>query len=228
MPVETSFLLSPNEAASGTSREVRVPGGGDRTVTVLFPPGLKGGSVVQVDAPDGPFLIRLMVASSFLSQPPVKTGEGIPAVLVSGPVPLQPGPAGGAARKSSGGNRLAAQLAVVAVAIGLVIAFAVYRTSHTSDDAGSAGGSSVITIGSCLSGTLPDSTTARSVSGIKAVSCSSSDAHYKVVNSFSSTTDMTRCQSVPNSQYAFTETTTLNGFSSEILYCVAGLGSYAH
>ncbi|MGF1427997.1 LppU/SCO3897 family protein [Kitasatospora sp. LaBMicrA B282] len=229
MPLETTTLFSPAEAASGTTRDVRVPGGGERTVTVLFPP-VRGGTVLQVDGPDGPFLVRVMVASSILDKAPVLTGEGIRAVIVSNPAPSKQAGVGQGRRS---GNKLGAQLAVIAVAVGLCIAFAVSRTSHGSSSgsssSGGGSGDAIIVIGSCLSGTLPDSSTAQQVSGVNAVSCSSAAAHYKVIDSFVGDTDMTKCQSNPQTQYAFSETTTVNGNdSSEVLYCVVGLGSYAH
>ncbi|MEY9943355.1 hypothetical protein [Kitasatospora sp. GAS1066B] len=80
----------------------------------------------------------------------------------------------------------------------------------------------------CLSGTLPDSTTAQSVDGVDVISCSSANAHYKVIQSFFGTTDLSKCQDNPDSQYSFSEETTYGGatISSEV-YCVVGLGSYA-
>jgi hypothetical protein len=84
------------------------------------------------------------------------------------------------------------------------------------------------TSGTCLDGTLPDSTTAQSVSGVEEVSCSASDAHYKVIETIPLTTDLSRCNSNPRTQYAFSYRYTLNGATiNSYVYCLVGLGSYA-
>ncbi len=82
--------------------------------------------------------------------------------------------------------------------------------------------------GTCLNGTLPDSTTAQSVNDVNEVGCDSTDAHYKVIQVFVLTSDLSRCDSVSNTQYAFSSEETLNGvpFNSYV-YCLVGLGSYA-
>ncbi|WP_229901790.1 LppU/SCO3897 family protein [Streptomyces zaomyceticus] len=82
--------------------------------------------------------------------------------------------------------------------------------------------------GTCLNGTLPDSETAQSVSGVEEVSCSASDAHYKVIQTFPFTSDMNKCNANPKTQYAFSDRYTMNGTTiSEYVYCLVGLGSYA-
>ncbi|MFD4375415.1 hypothetical protein [Streptomyces sp. NPDC058486] len=82
--------------------------------------------------------------------------------------------------------------------------------------------------GTCLNGTLPDSETAQSVSGVEEVSCSASDAHYKVIQTFPFTSDMNKCNANPKTQYAFSHRYTMNGTTiSEYVYCLVGLGSYA-
>ncbi|MBL1289193.1 hypothetical protein ACFVDT_09025 [Streptomyces sp. NPDC057699] len=82
--------------------------------------------------------------------------------------------------------------------------------------------------GTCLNGTLPDSTTAQEVSGVDEVSCSASDAHYQVIQRFSFTSDMSRCEANSATQYAFSYRYTLNGTAiNEYVYCLIGLGSYA-
>ncbi|MER6028573.1 hypothetical protein [Streptomyces sp. NPDC001851] len=84
------------------------------------------------------------------------------------------------------------------------------------------------TSGTCLDGTLPDSTTAQSVSGVDEVSCSASDAHYKVIETIPLTSDMSRCNDNPRTQYAFSSRYTINGATiNEYVYCLVGLGSYA-
>ncbi|MFI9254846.1 hypothetical protein [Streptomyces sp. NPDC053069] len=84
------------------------------------------------------------------------------------------------------------------------------------------------TSGTCLNGTLPDSTTAQSVSGVEEVSCSASDAHYKVIETIPLTSDMSRCKDNSRTQYAFSSRYTINGATvNEYVYCLVGLGSYA-
>ncbi|MFD9785008.1 hypothetical protein ACFWYX_13835 [[Kitasatospora] papulosa] len=82
--------------------------------------------------------------------------------------------------------------------------------------------------GTCLNGTLPDSTTAQEVSGVDEVSCSASDAHYQVIQTIPLTSDMSRCDANSATQYAFSYQYTLNGATlNEYVYCLIGLGSYA-
>ncbi|MFG2645792.1 hypothetical protein ACGFYP_33025 [Streptomyces sp. NPDC048370] len=84
------------------------------------------------------------------------------------------------------------------------------------------------TKGTCLNGTLPNSETAQSVTGVEEVSCSASDAHYKVIQTFPLTSDLNRCNSNPKTEYAFSHRYTINGATiNEYVYCLVGLGSYA-
>ncbi|MBX7547081.1 hypothetical protein [Streptomyces sp. NPDC004232] len=84
------------------------------------------------------------------------------------------------------------------------------------------------TSGTCLNGTLPDSTTAQSVSGVEEVSCSASDAHYQVIETIPLTTDLSRCNDNSRTQYAFSYRYTWNGATiNSYVYCLVGLGSYA-
>ncbi|MGW5866308.1 LppU/SCO3897 family protein [Streptomyces sp. NPDC055239] len=82
--------------------------------------------------------------------------------------------------------------------------------------------------GTCLNGTLPDSTTAQEVDDVDEVSCSAADAHYEVIETIPMTSDMSRCDGNPKTQYAFSYRYTLNGSAiNEYVYCLVGLGSYA-
>ena len=82
--------------------------------------------------------------------------------------------------------------------------------------------------GTCLNGTLPDSTTAQRVDDVEEVSCSASDAHYRVIESIPMTSDMSRCDDNPKTEYAFSHRYTLNGaVINEYVYCLVGIGSYA-
>ncbi|KOU30363.1 hypothetical protein ADK52_04695 [Streptomyces sp. WM6372] len=82
--------------------------------------------------------------------------------------------------------------------------------------------------GTCLNGELPDSTTAQRVTGVKEVSCSASDAHYKVIERIPLTSELERCNSNPKTQYAFSYRYSRGGITiNEYVYCLVGLGSYA-
>ncbi|MFF4452462.1 hypothetical protein [Streptomyces goshikiensis] len=82
--------------------------------------------------------------------------------------------------------------------------------------------------GTCLNGTLPDSVTAQTVTGVREVSCSASDAHYKVIQSIPLTSDLNRCNDNPKTQYAFSYRYTRGGVPlNEYVYCLVGIGSYA-
>ncbi|MFF4368656.1 hypothetical protein [Streptomyces sp. NPDC001594] len=82
--------------------------------------------------------------------------------------------------------------------------------------------------GTCLNGQLPDSTTATRVTGVREVSCGADDAHYRVIQRFPGTSDMSRCDQNPDTQYGFSYRYTLgSSVINEYVYCLVGLGSYA-
>ncbi|MFE2154655.1 LppU/SCO3897 family protein [Streptomyces lavendulae] len=82
--------------------------------------------------------------------------------------------------------------------------------------------------GTCLNGRLPDSETAQRVDDVKEVSCSASDAHYKVIQRFPFSSDMEQCKSNPDTEYAFSYRYTINGsVINQYVYCLIGLGSYS-
>ncbi|MET9700991.1 hypothetical protein ABZY31_29325 [Streptomyces sp. NPDC006529] len=82
--------------------------------------------------------------------------------------------------------------------------------------------------GTCLNGTLPDSTTAQRVDDVREVPCSASDAHYKVIESIPGTSDMNRCDANPKTEYGFSYRYSRGGITlNEYVYCVVGIGSYA-
>ncbi|MDT7843789.1 LppU/SCO3897 family protein [Streptomyces justiciae] len=84
------------------------------------------------------------------------------------------------------------------------------------------------TSGTCLNGTLPDSTTAQEVDDVEEVDCSASDAHYQVIQTIPFSSDMSQCNANPRTQYAFSYRYTLNGTAiNEYVYCLVGLGAYA-
>lgn len=85
------------------------------------------------------------------------------------------------------------------------------------------------TTGTCLTGTIPDSTDPVPVPDVTEVECSSDTAHYRVIQNFPGTTDMTLCQDNPDTQYVFSSELT-NGRGIPIdryVYCLIGLGDHA-
>ena len=81
----------------------------------------------------------------------------------------------------------------------------------------------------CFNGPRITSTTPIDVYNMDEVSCSASDAHYKVVKTILESTDLDDCEDVDNAEYAFSETDT-DGYGVttwSAVYCLKGLGSYA-
>ncbi|MCB8907713.1 MULTISPECIES: hypothetical protein [unclassified Streptomyces] len=207
----------------------------------LTPQQAAQGVIIAVTLPTGP---------AHLSVRPCRHGELVAARLGEGTVYLRITVAGG--QKKGGVLGCLIPLAV----IGAIIGGSYVLNDHKDDRAGSTGPGPIPTFsypppptfdvdgtpaatptekepdpyekGTCLNGSLPDSTTAQSVSGVDEVPCSASDAHYKVIQTFPFTSDMNRCNANPKTQYAFSHRYTMNGaVVSQYVYCLIGLGSYA-
>ncbi|MFD8953005.1 hypothetical protein ACFV0B_29615 [Streptomyces xanthophaeus] len=100
-------------------------------------------------------------------------------------------------------------------------------TATESDPSPSEAEPSPFDKGTCLNGTLPDSTTPQTVTGVEEVSCSASDAHYRVIESFPFTSDLDRCNDNPKTQYAFSYRYSRGAtIINEYVYCLVGIGSY--
>ncbi|KOG22193.1 MULTISPECIES: LppU/SCO3897 family protein [Streptomyces] len=205
----------------------------------LTPQQAAQGVILTVQLPSGP---------AHLTVRPCRHGELVAARLGDGTVHLRITVAGAAAPKKSGGLGCLVTLCVIGALVG-----GSYLLGDDKDDApGSRGPGPVPTFsyepfpsldptstpteeqpdpyekGTCLNGSLPDSTTAQSVDDVEEVPCSASDAHYKVIQTFPFTSDMNNCNSNPKTQYAFSHRYTMNGTTvSEYVYCLVGLGSYA-
>ncbi|MEU6624377.1 hypothetical protein ABZ926_26860 [Streptomyces litmocidini] len=205
----------------------------------LTPQQAAQGVILTVQLPSGP---------AHLTVRPCRHGELVAARLGDGTVYLRITVAGApAAPKKSGGLGCLVTLAVIGALVG-----GSYLLNHDEDDgSGSAGPGPMPTFsyepfpsdpvttptekepdpyenGTCLNGTLPNSETAQSVSGVEEVPCSASDAHYKVIQTFPFTSDMNRCNANPKTEYAFSHRYTMNGTTiSQYVYCLVGLGSYA-
>ncbi|MEU0400427.1 hypothetical protein ABZ318_09250 [Streptomyces sp. NPDC006197] len=210
----------------------------------LTPQQAAQGVILTVQLPSGPAHITVR---------PCRHGELVAARLGDGTVYLRITVAGAPAapRKSGGLGCL-----VVLLVVGALVGGSYLFNDDEDDSPGSAGpvptstytyepeptGDPVFTPtptpteeepdpyekGTCLNGTLPNSETAQSVSGVDEVPCSASDAHYKVIQTFPFTSDMNNCNSNPRTEYAFSHRYTMNGTTiSEYVYCLVGLGSYA-
>ena len=83
--------------------------------------------------------------------------------------------------------------------------------------------------GTCLSGTLPDSSVPEPVGpDVTEVPCTSPDAHYRVIQDIPGTTDLHRCDSNSQTQYEFSSEEDINGVpTDQYVYCLVGIGSYA-
>ncbi|MEV5240047.1 hypothetical protein AB0K89_13195 [Streptomyces cinnamoneus] len=240
--MEVTLWLTPEEAAFGVIRAVGLPRG---SVNVRVPP-VRDGDLIRVSTDKGEALLRIRVGSvpapqspgagpSLLRGPLLKPllllgalgvlvvvlltqrdgssssatpGAGRTPSPSSSRTPFSPGPDDEHAAPGLPG-RLGSTDRPTRGPSGLPTPPAPYRT------------------GTCLNGTIPDSTTPVKVNDVGVVACSSSDAHYRVIQTFHGTTDMSRCRENSDTQYSFSSETTLGGRTiSSVVYCLVGIGSY--
>lgn len=205
----------------------------------LTPQQAATGVVIPVNLPTGP--VQLAV-------PPCRNGDLVPARLGNDTVYVRITVSGG---KKSGVLGCLVPLVVIGALVG-----GAFLLNDDKDSAGSRGPGPIPTFsvspfpsldldptataapteeepdpfdkGTCLNGQLPDSETAQTVDDVEEVSCSASDAHYKVIQTFPFTSDMNKCNANPKTEYAFSHRYTMNGaVVSQYVYCLIGLGSYA-
>lgn len=233
-PSEINISLTPQQAASGTV--LRLPSGSG-VPPVRIPP-VRDGDLVRLRAGGRELLLRIRVTAPGTTTP-AQGGRkggiaclGVLGVAVAIVLLLVLVNRGGDDDSSSGDYANGSSYSPSAPAT----TYDPYtRDPATGDPYASSdpnGGAteepSPFTSGTCLNGTLPDSTTAQEVSGVEEVSCSASDAHYKVIETIPFSSDMSRCNSNPRTQYAFSYRYTLNGAAvNQYVYCLVGLGSYA-
>ncbi|MGX8903880.1 LppU/SCO3897 family protein [Streptomyces netropsis] len=235
MPEEVPLWLTPNEAASGVIRVVDLPTG---SVNLRIPP-VRDNNLIKVSTATGETtFIRIRVIDAQPQPGPRRAFTGSPlarplfilvalCVLLAVVVlltrqgdssPSASGPGAGATAPASSGTG--------------------DDTGHPDSATHDPGTGPALTTppvapslyraGTCLDGTIPDSTTPVSVSDVDVVACSSADAHYRVIQTFHGTTDMSRCRGNSDTQYSFSSERTLNGRTiSSVVYCLVGLGSYA-
>ncbi|KUN08907.1 hypothetical protein AQI95_06885 [Streptomyces yokosukanensis] len=246
---EIPISLSPEEAAGGTI--IRLPESSG--VPPISIPPVRDGDVVRIRLSGRDVALRVRVLDRPAAPAPRRGRRGLAVLVVMGVAALVVTVLAmadhTAGSGSSPGDYAGGSPSYSPTATGDPYPSATYPSDpYRSEDpygtpdpyasSGSYGGAdpytspspdpSPYTSGTCLDGTLPNSTTAQSVSGVEEVSCSASDAHYKVIETIPLTSDMSRCNDNPRTQYAFSSRYTINGATiNEYVYCLVGLGSYA-
>jgi hypothetical protein len=242
--VEISIALTPQQAASGAIVTVPLPSGATQ---VRIPP-VRDGDVVRIRVGESEVLLRIRVTSPASPANPSRGLQWLGALAVAAVLVFLVV----LVRGSDSGDSASANPSVGSTGSPSYDPYTEdpysadpYTEDPYSDDP--AGGDTYTddpytqdpydtptetptpySSGTCLNGTLPDSTTAQEVSGVDEVSCSASDAHYQVIETIPLTSDMSRCDSNSRTQYAFSYTYTLNGTPiNQYVYCLIGLGSYA-
>ncbi|MDF3288103.1 LppU/SCO3897 family protein [Streptomyces silvisoli] len=218
---EVIVRLTPQEAASGVTKVVALPG---ETLTLGIPP-CQDGSLVRITHGRRELLLRIRVTVGDYPSAVRPKRSGAAALLALGTVGVIM--LIGVASCDSGSPAGATNPVAAASSS--------YDDSGGATDTPTPGPTDTSTptaspyrTGTCLNGTLPDSTTAQEVNDVSEVDCSSSDAHYRVIQTFYETTDLSRCDSNPGTQYAFSDKETWGGsVIDEYVYCLVGLGSYA-
>ncbi|MEW1634516.1 hypothetical protein AB0469_10620 [Streptomyces sp. NPDC093801] len=253
-PQEIQLTLTPAQAAGGTTVDVPLPSG---TARLRIPP-TRSGDLVRARVGDQEVLLRIRVSgpgapdpSGFTTPGPFgpvyvpqpapgkKSGPlgcllalGVGAALIIG-IAVASGseddhrPAGGATPSSSSSSSYTpysppAPTDRPTTGPATAPAYETPTPSPTTE------APRPFDEGTCLNGQLPDSTTATRVTGVHEVPCSADDAHYRVVQRFPGTSDMSRCDQNPATEYGFSYRYTLGGsVINEYVYCLVGLGSYA-
>lgn len=222
---EFPLTLTPQQAATGVVIPVTLPGGGGPTQ--LRVPPCRHGDVIPVPFAGTTVLLRITVAAGGQAARQRKSGVAgclvpllVIGAIIGGAYLLDKNDKDDSAASPGPGPIPTFSVSPFpSLDLGLPTDPAATPTEEEPDP---------YEKGTCLNGTLPDSETAQSVSGVEEVSCSASDAHYKVIQTFPFTSDMDRCNANPKTQYAFSHRYTMNGTTiSEYVYCLVGLGSYA-
>ncbi|GHC60326.1 LppU/SCO3897 family protein [Streptomyces cinnamoneus] len=242
MPTEVTLWLTPEEAAFGVTRAVGLPSG---PVNVRIPP-VRDGDLIRVSTDKGEAHLRIRVGGAPTPQPPgagralrrspllkpllVLAALGVLVVVL---LTQRDGSSSSAAPGSGRTPSPSTSRTPFSPGTGDEHTAPGLPDPLGSTDRPTRGPSRLPTppapyrTGTCLNGTIPDSTTPVKVNNVGVVACSSSDAHYRVIQTFHGTTDMSRCRENSDTQYSFSSETTLGGRTiSSVVYCLVGIGSY--
>ncbi|MFJ3201712.1 hypothetical protein [Streptomyces sp. NPDC086989] len=220
---EIPITITPQQAAHGVILTIALPTG---TTRLRIPPAADG-DLVRARVGDGEVLLRIRVAPG---PAPVSNARGclvalgVAVAVIVGVVLLNSGDDGeGPTASPRSTPSYSAWSPPPVPAAPPVDTSADPLTPAPEEPA-----PSPFDRGTCLNGTLPDSTTAQRVTGVEEVPCSASDAHYKVIESIPLTSELERCNGNPKTQYAFSYRYSRGGVTlNEYVYCLVGLGSYA-
>ncbi|MFF4100911.1 hypothetical protein [Streptomyces sp. NPDC001903] len=225
---EIPITITPQQAAHGVILSVPLPTGNAR---LRIPPS-RDGDLVRARVGQGEVLVRIRVAGAPAPQapPPVSNGRGclvalgVAIAVVVGVVLLNSGGDDGDGAASPAPVPSYGSPTRSPVPVPPPVSRETAAPALPSEEPAP----SPFDQGTCLNGQLPDSTTAQRVDGVKEVSCSASDAHYKVIERIPVTSDLNRCNDNPDTQYAFSYRYSRGGITiNEYVYCLVGLGSYA-
>lgn len=236
---EIPVSLTPQEAASGVIRTVPLPAGG--TASLRIPP-VRDGALIRAHIADTEVLLRVRVVPAAGAGTSGARGclvaLGVVAAVIIGLVLLNSGDDDDTSATSTTATPTPTSSyspwspAPAPAPVPADTSAGTATGTATDPGPGAASPSeaapSPFDRGTCLNGTLPDSTTPKSVTGVEEVSCSASDAHYRVIESIPLTSDLNQCKDNPKTQYAFSYRYTRNGITiNEYVYCLVGIGSYA-
>ncbi|MFD9536020.1 hypothetical protein [Streptomyces sp. NPDC060010] len=235
-PQEIPLTITPQQAAHGVILTVALASGPAR----LRIPSCTDGQLVRARVGDTDVLLRIrvgQVAGAAPGQPaaPGKSGAkgclvavGLLAAVIVGVVLLNSGDDDrGVASPTPTATPTAGAWSPAPAPPPVVLPTSTTSTGTSAPDptpSPSEAAPSPFDRGTCLNGTLPDSTTAQRVTGVREVPCSASDAHYRVIESIPMTSDLDRCNDNPKTEYAFSYSYTRNGIPlNEYVYCLVGM-----
>ncbi|MER6781874.1 MULTISPECIES: hypothetical protein [unclassified Streptomyces] len=223
---ETPVTITPQQAAHGVILSVPLPTGHAR---LRIPPS-RDGDLVRARVGQDEVLVRIRVAGAPAPQAPVSNARGclvalgVSLAVVVGVVLLNSGGDDGDGAASPAPAPSSASPTRSPIPVPPPVSTETDALAPPSEEPAP----TPFDRGTCLNGQLPDSTTAQRVDGVKEVSCSASDAHYKVIERIPLTSELDRCNGNPKTQYAFSYRYSRGGVTiNEYVYCLVGLGSYA-
>ena len=228
--------LDPAEAASGTTKTVTLPTpeGRPRTLTIKLPPGIGPGTLLRLPGAGrinpltgqpNDLIVRVMVTSTNKKTRHTLVGVGafvalglVAWLLVATLPATSASPTSSSFPPSSFDDTTASQ--PDSPTFDYSPSQPTMAPPTTTPEYGT---------GTCLSGTLPDSSVPEPVGpDVTEVPCTSPDAHYRVIQDIPGTTDLHRCDSNPQTQYEFSSEEDINGVpTDQYVYCLVGIGSYA-